>query len=133
VLPRRHRVVAVIACVVVPATARLLGRGTFAWGMFAGTDEYRVRIVAHDRSGRAWFVAPTELASIAGQNAAVFFSGSDHFRRVAGADVVRRHLDEVASRACVIAPAADEIELQLQHRERDNAPVATSSTRVRCR
>ena len=125
---RFHRVVGVLAIVVLPLVSWLDGSGQLAWTMFSRTGQYRLELRADGTS-----LNPTELAAAAAPGpTSIALSGADHFRHH---DVVRatlrRHLADVAHLACRLRPGAT-IVAHLDERVRTTEPVRTTEVTLTC-
>lgn len=82
--------------------------------MYASSCWFRFEILARDANGRAYEIAPTDLALRATPSARAFLAGGDHFRRTYDTAALRRHVGDLGRLACQVeAGRAATIEITL--------------------
>ena len=114
----RHRAIAWSASLL-PIVAFVSGGSEVGFTMYAESVEFKLEIVAHDRTGQSRAINPTELAPRVTPSAVPFFAGSDHFRRTYGQLPLRHHLREAGRLACSAdQEGAASIEIALFERRR---------------
>jgi hypothetical protein len=96
---RIHRTAAVFFCLL-PLAGLASGRGGPTFSMYASSVWFRIAIVATDAEGRAYEVAPTELARRATSSVRPLLAGGDHFRRTYDTAALRRHAGDIGRLAC---------------------------------
>jgi hypothetical protein len=131
-MTKAHGVLAVLVGVVLPGYSWLDGSGWLAWTMFSKSETYRIRVVTTDGAGQARVVNPTALAALAGEQAAPYLSGSEHFRQGPVSNAIAANLGSLAQLACRVAPSAVVAGAALDSRRNLDAPVRTTTVEVSC-
>lgn len=125
-----HALVAVLACVALPAASWGDGSGFLAWTMFSGSRSYRLEITAIAPDGARRALAPTALTRFVGIEERPALAAADTWRMMPYRGL-RLRLAEVAALACRLGPAA-EIEVNLLTRRTLDAPPESRVARARC-
>lgn len=115
-LTRLHRVVAFVACLLVPLATFAFDRGAVGYTMYAGIATYRLRLTA-SRGGVQSRVVCNDILGALGGSAARFVVGADTWRVARSTVVLRRHLGTLAEATCV-ATGADAVDVELDERGR---------------
>jgi hypothetical protein len=135
-LDRTHAYVLIAIGIVVPAASHLLGSGALAYGMYAHAPEYRVDLFAIDpgEPRPRHRLAPSELARGVKPSLVSVLLGSDHWRTTPRISDLRSTLPELAQRACrtPMAAGAGSVEIVLEEREREGAPVRSTRVSASC-
>ncbi|HVU02893.1 MAG TPA: hypothetical protein VHE30_14135 [Polyangiaceae bacterium] len=129
---RLHRLLLLLVCVGIPAESWLGDDGARAWTMYARSDAFRLRIRADDGDGRAWWIAPTELAARASGDLRTVLSGTEQFQLGPQGRTLRNHLGALAGFACAAAPGARRVSLTLSLRAREDGPVEDVTEALQC-
>jgi hypothetical protein len=115
---RLHIALGTVVCLVVPLASYAGGTGGLAYTMFADVQEYRVEVVVIDDRGERAPVGASQLAVQAQGTIGNFLAGAERFRMGPAHRAPRRHLDDLAARACETLHASA-VEITLV--ERDDA------------
>ncbi len=99
-----HRIVALIACVLVPLATCVFDRGAVGYTMYAGVTTYRLRVTA-SRNGAEMRVSCNDIARQIGGSAPLALVGADSWRPGRSTRALESHLDAVARGACVVTSA----------------------------
>jgi hypothetical protein len=127
-----HAALAVLVGLVLPAYSWLDGSGWLAWTMFSKSETYRIRITVTDSAGQSRLVNPSALAELAGEQAAPYLSGAEHFRQAPLSNALAANLNGLAKLACRTAPDLARVSAALDSRKNLDAPVRTISVEVPC-
>jgi hypothetical protein len=102
--------------------------------MYARAPEYRLEVLVIDHAHRARSMAPTELARGARPSVVTVVAGADHWRTAPGTTDLRVTLPRLAAHACGVTRASSPllIELTLQERAENGAPIRTTRTTATC-
>jgi hypothetical protein len=131
-LTRTHGIAAALVCLVIPGLSWLDGSGWLAWNMFSKSATYRLRVLAHERSGESRAIAATALAVHADPVVGRWLAGSEAFRHAPVGSTIRRELRDIAALGCRAAEEAERIDVWLEERETLDAPVRTSHAEATC-
>ena len=131
-MTRAHGALAVLVGLVLPGYSWLDGSGWLAWTMFSKSETYRIRLTTTDGAGKSRLVNPTAIAGFAGEHAAPYLSGAEHFRQAPISNAVAANLGGLGKLACRVTPGAVRASATLDSRRNLDAPVRTMSVEVSC-
>jgi hypothetical protein len=127
-----HRTLAVLVCVAIPAQSWIDGTGSRAWTMYARSSSYRLRIVTYDESGRARFMAPSELAARSSGDLASALGGAEGFRNGPQGFALRSRLLALAGFVCRLSHP-DHVALSISIRGHAGDPAVVTTENRSCR
>jgi hypothetical protein len=129
-LGRRDRIVAAVACVIVPLTTFAFDRGSVGYTMYAGATLFQVEI-AVTRAGSPERVSCAQAATVLSGSAGTFLAGADMPRPARSTVALRAHFDAVARAACLVT-RADAATVTL-HEWRDGGDPIETTFEAPCR
>jgi hypothetical protein len=131
-MTRVHWVLAILSGLVLPGYSWLDGSGWLAWTMFSKSETYRLRVTVTDAFGTSKLVNPTALARFAGEQVALYLSGSEHYRQAPVGNAFAANLGSLAKLACREAPSAVRSRITLDSRKNLDVAAQTTTTEVAC-
>jgi len=119
----KHRIAAIVFCVVAPAWSWLDGSGSLAWTMFSKSETYRVEVTIVDAAGHHHAINPTELAGLSSRDLATYLSGAESWRHGPIGGGLASNLAGLTTVACQLPEHPIDVQVLVETRKNLDAPV----------